>query len=426
MKSLSEKADRKIEEQTERFVQAHRELVRRGLKLTLFRGIPSPEQLSLSQEMLSSPGLNFTSMDGLDARNYGDLQGLRETRELFAPMLGTKPDQVVVGGNSSLSIMHDTIVHALLKGVPGGSQPWTREPQIQFLCPVPGYDRHFKICEDLGIKMINVPLTGEGPDPEIVEELVKDPSVKGMWCVPRFSNPSGETYSSSVVERLSSLRTGAADFRLFWDNAYAVHEMSDKPSELANILERCEKAGHPDRPFVFSSTSKITFAGAGFGLFASSKNNVQWFLKQTSRQTIGPDKLNQLRHVRFLKDMDGIRRHMQKHRSIIEPKFRLIEQIFAKQLEPWKVARWNHPEGGYFVSLNALPGTAKRVVQLAAEAGIQLVPAGATYPYGLDPEDSNVRIAPTFPSLDEIKEAAEGIAICVLLAASEKRGTERS
>jgi aspartate/methionine/tyrosine aminotransferase len=396
----------------------------RGLELDMTRGKPAPDQLDLANEMLAFPGnRDFLSEAGEDTRNYGNLQGLMEARTLFAPMLGVPPAQVVVADNSSLAVMHDCIVWALLKGVPGGTQPWGNAPA--FICPVPGYDRHFALCEEYGIRMLPVPLTGHGPDMDAVEALVADPSVKGMWCVPKYSNPSGEIYCDEAVRRLAAMRTGAADFRLFWDNAYAVHHLTERRHAVANILDACEQAENPDRAFIFGSTSKITLGGAGLALFGSSPANVAWYLACAFKRTIGPDKLNQLRHVRFLKNEAGLTRHMESHRALLAPKFGAVIAVLDSHLSGTGAATWARPEGGYFISLDATPGTAKRVVTLAKHAGLALTAAGCTWPHGRDPHDSNLRLAPTFPSLADVTAAAEGIALCILLASIEKQCTDR-
>jgi DNA-binding transcriptional MocR family regulator len=396
----------------------------RGLELDMTRGKPAPDQLDLANEMLAFPGnRDFLSEAGEDTRNYGNLQGLMEARTLFAPMLGVPAAQVVVADNSSLAVMHDCIVWALLKGVPGGTQPWGNAPA--FICPVPGYDRHFALCEEYGIRMLPVPLTGHGPDMDAVEALVADPSVKGMWCVPKYSNPSGEIYCDETVRRLAAMRTGAADFRLFWDNAYAVHHLTERRHAVANILDACEQAENPDRAFIFGSTSKITLGGAGLALFGSSPANVAWYLARAFKRTIGPDKLNQLRHVRFLKNEAGLMRHMDSHRALLAPKFDAVIAVLDSHLSGTGAATWARPEGGYFICLDATPGTAKRVVTLAKNAGLALTAAGCTWPHGRDPRDSNLRLAPTFPSLADVTAAAEGIALCILLASIEKQCTDR-
>lgn len=393
----------------------------RGLKLDMTRGKPSPEQLDLSNPMLTLPGNgDFYAEGHVDARNYGGLQGLPETRALFSEMVQAPASQIVVGDNSSLALMHGTIASAMLKGVPGSAAPWSQGAPT-FLCPVPGYDRHFAICEEFGIRMIPVPMTGQGPDMDAVERLVADPAVKGIWCVPKYSNPSGETYSEETSRRLAAMETAAPDFRIIWDNAYSVHHLTQDHHTVPDILALCAEAGHPDRAFIFASTSKVTLAGAGLAFFAGSEANVAWYLERAGFRTIGPDKLNQLRHVRFLKDNAGLERHMAAQAAIIAPKFEaLLERLEAK-LGGTGVAEWLKPEGGYFVTVDAVEGTAKRIVSLAKDAGIALTPAGATSPYGRDPQDRTLRLAPTFPSLSDVRAASEGIALCILLAGIEKQ-----
>jgi DNA-binding transcriptional MocR family regulator len=394
----------------------------RGLKLDLTRGKPGPAQLDLSAELLSLPGRrDYLAEGGVDCRNYGGLQGLVEVRRLFSGMMGAPAEQIVAANNSSLALMHDTVVYALLKGTCDSVTPWSKQEEISFLCPVPGYDRHFTICQEYGIRMIPVAMKEDGPDMDEVERLVaRDSSIKGIWCVPKYSNPTGTVYSDATVERLAGMKTAASDFRLFWDNAYAVHHLTSQPVEIANILELCARHEHPNRPFVFASTSKITLPGAGLALFAGSKDNVKWLLERLAPRTIGPDKINHLRHVRFLKDNEGITRLMDRHRAVIEPKFQKVLDIFAEKLSGVADVSWTRPKGGYFISLEVGKGCAKRVVSLAKEAGVVLTPAGATHPYGKDPDDRTIRIAPTFPEPAEVAQAAEGVAICVLLAAAEK------
>lgn len=394
----------------------------KGLNLNLTRGKPSAAQLDLSTELLSLPGpADYVAEDQTDVRNYGGLQGLIEARRLFSGMMGTPAEQIVIANNSSLAIMNDTVVYALLKGTCDSQAPWSRQEEIAFLCPVPGYDRHFTICKDYGIRMIPIALKEDGPDMDEVEKLVADDaSIKGMWCMPKYSNPTGAVYSETVIERLASMKTAAPDFRLYWDNAYAVHHLTDERIEIANILELSARHGHPNRPFVFASTSKITLPGAGLGLFAASTENVKWMLARLTPRTIGPDKINQLRHVRFLKNDDGIQHLMASHRALIEPKFRKVLDIFDRQLSHLQDVRWTRPKGGYFISLDVPAGCARRVVALAREAGIELTPAGATHPNGVDPDDRTIRIAPTFPALAEITDASEGVACCVQLATAEK------
>jgi DNA-binding transcriptional MocR family regulator len=417
-------ADLKTEElqRLHRQVQEEYEAFRaRGLALDMTRGKPAPEQLDLANGLLALPdNRDHNSEAGDDTRNYGGLQGLPEVRALFSPMLGAPPSQIVVGNNSSLAIMHDCIVWALLKGVPGSETPWSQTQAPTFLCPVPGYDRHFAICEEYGIRMLPVPMTGQGPDMDQVEKMVADPAVKGMWCVPKYANPTGESYSEETVRRLAGMRTGAADFRLFWDNAYSVHHLTESHHEIANILDLCESANNPDRAFLFASTSKVTLAGAGLAFFASSSANVRWYLDRAGKRTIGPDKLNQLRHMRFLKSDAGLQRHMEAHRALIAPKFAAVTAVLERRLSGTGVAQWTKPEGGYFISVDGMDGTAKRVVALAKNAGLALTPAGATWPYGRDPYDRTLRLAPTYPPLKDVQIASEGIALCILLAAVEK------
>lgn len=395
----------------------------KGLKLDLTRGKPSPAQLDLSVAMLSLPGAaDYVAEDSTDCRNYGGLQGLAEARKLFSGILGAPPEQVVVVNNSSLALMHDTVVYALLKGTCDSASPWSKQGEIAFLCPVPGYDRHFTICNDYGIRMIPVALNQDGPDMKEVERLVaQDASIKGMWCVPKYSNPTGTVYSDAVIERLAAMKTAAPDFRLYWDNAYCVHHLTSERVEIANILDLCARHGNPNRPFVYASTSKITLAGSGLAMFASSKENVKWLLARLTPRTIGPDKINQLRHVRFLKTESEILQLMTQHRALIAPKFQKVLDIFGEKLAHVPDVSWTKPKGGYFISLSVPKGCAQRVVALAKEAGVALTPAGATHPHGKDPDDRTIRIAPTFPVLSEVAQAAEGVALCVLLAAEELR-----
>jgi len=402
-------------------------LCQTGLKIDMTRGKPSSAQLDLSNAMLTLPGnRDFYQADGGDTRNYfGSMQGLPEARGLFAQMMGAPPERILIGNNSSLALMHDCIVYALLKGVPGGTAPWGAAGPITFLCPAPGYDRHFAICEEYGIRMLAVPLTGSGPDMDVVERLVLEPSVRGMWCVPKYSNPTGETYSDEVIQRIASMPTGAADFRVFWDNAYGVHHLTEHRSEIANLLHLSQQAGHPDRPLMFASTSKMTFGGGGLGLLAASEANIAWFVAGSSKRTIGPDKLNQLRHVRFLRDHTGIESLMAQHRKLLAPKFKAVEAAFARRLQGTDFARWSKPLGGYFVSVDVYNGCAARVVELAKQAAILLVPAGQTFPYRNDPNDSNLRIAPSFPEVAQVAAAAEGIAICIDYAVAERLSAGR-
>ena len=388
-----------------------------GLKLDMSRGKPSPAQLDLANALLERLD-GYKAADGTDTRNYGGAVGLPEARKLFAELLDLPAAQVVVDGSASLALMHDSIVFNLLYGAPGGS-PWAGQP-ITFLCPVPGYDRHFAICEALGIKMINIPMTEAGPDMDLVEKLVAaDASIKGMWCVPKYSNPGGVVFSDTVVARLAAMKTAAPDFRLFWDDAYRFHHLGERKLAVANIVTACEAAGHADRAIVFASTSKITLAGAGMAALASSPANIAWWQKHASVRSIGPDKINQLRHVRFLKDAAGVEAIMEQHRQLLKPKFDAVHAQFKAILGDVEGVSWTHPEGGYFIDLLTPPGAAKRTVELAREAGVTLTPAGASFPYGKDPQDRHIRIAPSFPSLEEITQAARGIALALRLAAGK-------
>ncbi len=386
-----------------------------GLKLDMSRGKPAPEQLDLSNALLDGLG-DYKAADGTDTRNYGGAVGLPEARALFGALLDAPPSQVVVDGSASLSLMHDVIVYSLLFGVPGHA-PWIAQRPISFLCPVPGYDRHFSICESLGIKMINIPMGADGPDMDLVEKLAAaDPSIKGMWCVPKYSNPGGIVYSDEVVRRLAAMPTAAPDFRLLWDDAYRFHHLGEEKIAIANVLQECVNAGHPDRVFLFGSTSKITLAGAGLAALAASPANIAWWQSHASVRSIGPDKVNQLRHVRFLKDRANIEALMEAHRQLLKPKFDAVLAQFDAYLGDVAGVSWTLPQGGYFIDLVTPPGMAKRTVALAKEAGITLTPAGAAFPYGKDPDDSHIRIAPSFPSLDEITQAAKGIALALRVA----------
>jgi len=396
-------------------------LVGRGLSLDITRGKPSPRQLDLANELLALPGDVRAAEDGTDVRNYGGLKGLLELRRIFAGALQVPVEQLLAAGNSSLELMHDVVVQALLSRVPGSERRWADEPRIAFLCPVPGYDRHFALTERFGIEMIQVPMTDEGPDMDVVERLVaEDAGIKGIWCVPKYSNPSGVTYGDETVRRLAAMNTAAGDFRVFWDNAYAVHHLTEVETPLADFLALCAEHGNPDRALVFGSTSKITLAGSGVAFLGASEANIAWWLGVVAKRTIGPDKVNQLRHALFLKDEDGVRAHMRRHAGIIAPKFAAVERILEEELGGSGLASWTRPVGGYFISLTVPDGTAKEVVRLAKEAGIALTPAGATHPHGDDPADAIIRIAPTYPDLAEVEEAIRGLAVCVRLAAAQR------
>lgn len=392
-----------------------------GLKLDMSRGKPAPAQLDLSKEMLTHclDG-EYVSENGIDCRNYGVLDGIYEAKRLLMPMLGVERDEIIIGGNSSLQLMYDTIARAMLLGVLGGRKPWSKYEHVKFLCPAPGYDRHFAICQSMGIEMITVPYLSDGPDMDMIEKLVsEDEEIKGIWCVPMYSNPEGITYSDEVVRRFANLSPKADDFRIFWDNAYCVHHLTDTPDHVLNILEECKKTGKENMVFEFTSTSKISFPGGGLAAIGASKANIDFIKSQMTYQTIGYDKLNQLRHARFFKDFDGIKAQMEKHRAIIWPKFEVVLNALEKEIAPCGIGSWHKPNGGYFISFNGLDGTAKRTVALCKEAGVVMTGAGATFPYGVDPRDRNIRIAPTFPTVEELGKAMEVFCVSAKLAAVE-------
>ena len=401
-------------------LDAYRTLQKEGLTLDLTRGKPSPAQLDLSAELLSLPGDDYKDSKGTDTRNYGGLNGLPELRGIFAEIMQVPVDQVIAGDNASLAMMHDTLVFSLLRGTPDSPRPWVEEDEVTFICPVPGYDRHFALTEQYGVKMVPVEMNDDGPDMAAVRALASDPSVKGMWLVPTYGNPSGAVVSEAVAAELAALETAAPDFRILWDNAYAVHHLTEERTKTADIVGLCAASGHPNRAIVYASTSKITFAGSGVCFFGSSAENVEWYLTNLGKRTIGPDKVNQLRHARYLGDVDGVHQLMEQHRAIIAPKFEAVLEILRDRLGPHDIATWSEPKGGYFVSLDVADGTASRVVELCREAGIAMTPAGASFPYGEDPRDRNIRIAPTFPSIEELRTAIDGLATCVLLAAAEQ------
>ena len=426
---MSEYLKMSKEELAEEFKAVHREYERlRALHLSLdmSRGKPGFDNMDLSGEMFDLVGndTGFKNISGIDCRNYGGLDGLAELKDLFGKILGLEPDQIIVGGNSSLNMMYDTIAQGMTHGM--GGEPWCRQGRLKFLCPVPGYDRHFAITEFFGFEMIPVKMTPEGPDMDAVEERVHDRSGQRTGCVPKYSNPEGITYSDGVVRRMARLKPAAGDFRIFWDNAYAVHDLYDEGDKLLNIYDECVKAGNPDLPIIFLSTSKITFPGAGVAAEAGSPNNVAMIKSRMKYQTIGPDKLNQLRHARMFRTVSDVERHMKRHAAILRPKFESVLNELQNQLAGTGIAQWTNPRGGYFISLNVLDGCAKRVEQLCANAGMILTPAGATYPYGNDPHDSNIRIAPTYPSLEEIKKASVVLCVAVRCAALEKLLEEKS
>ena len=394
-----------------------------NLKLDMSRGKPGKSQLDMEADFFNmlNPNVNFNSERGIDCRNYGELTGIHEARKLMADMIGVEDEQIIIFGNSSLNIMYDTVARSMLFGV-CGSTPWCKLGSVKFLCPVPGYDRHFAITEAFGIEMIPVPMTDEGPDMDLVEKYVsEDAAVKGIWCVPKYGNPSGITYSDAVVERLASLKPAADDFRIYWDNAYAIHDLyDDRHDELKEILSSCSEAGNPDMVFEFCSTSKITFPGSGIAAMASSAKNLEFIREHIRIQTIGHDKLNQLRHFRYFKDVAGMKAHMRKHAALIRPKFRVILNALEQELTGLDIGTWTDPNGGYFISFNAMDGCAKEIVRLCREAGVVLTGAGATYPYHNDPHDSNIRLAPTYPSLEELTQATEDLILCIKIASVEK------
>ena len=394
-----------------------------NLKLDMSRGKPAAEQLDLAMDMLDL--LDSKSVlkaeNGMDLRNYGILDGIPEAKRLMAEVLECEEKNVIVYGNSSLNIMYDQVSRAMTLGICGNT-PWSKLDKVKFLCPVPGYDRHFAITELFGIEMINVPLYADGPDMDMVEEYVNnDPAVKGIWCVPKYANPSGSSYSDETVRRFAALKPAAADFRIFWDNAYCVHHLyEDKQDKILNVLEECEKAGNPDMVFEFCSTSKVTFPGAGIAALASSEKNIADIKKQMTIQTIGHDKINQLRHVLYFKNLDGIKTHMMKHAALIRPKFELLDELMTAEIASRGIGTWINPVGGYFICFETLEGCAKNVVAKCKEAGVTMTGAGAPFPYGKDPKDNVIRIAPTFPSVEELKKAAEVFVVCVRLASVEK------
>ena len=395
----------------------------KGLSLNMARGKPGFSQLALSMKMLDeiNSSSDMRTLLGNDTRNYGDLDGIGECRQLMADMMETKKENIVVYGNSSLNIMYDTVSRSMTHGV-NGSTPWCKLDKVKFLCPVPGYDRHFKITEFFGIEMINIPLLDDGPDMDLVEQYVNtDPAVKGIWCVPKYANPTGISYSDNVIKRFAALKPAAEDFRIFWDNAYCIHHLyMDKKVHILNIIDECEKAGNPDMVYMFGSTSKITFPGSGVSAIATSPKNVEFIKKQLTVQTIGHDKINQLRHTRFFKDIDGMKAHMDKHAEILRPKFEAVINEFDRELSGLEIGTWTRPVGGYFISFDALDGCAKAIVAKCKEAGVVLTGAGATFPYGKDPKDSNIRIAPSFPEPEELEAAARIFVLCVKLVSIDK------
>ncbi len=405
-----------------RLLSKYNEYKADDVKLDMARGKPDKQQLDISEEILGLITKNeqCIASDGTDCRNYGGLDGLASAKELFADVFGLRAENIILGGNSSLNMMYDTVARAYSFGLCDSDRPWCMEEKIKFLCPSPGYDRHFAICELFGIEMITVEMHSDGPDMDTVKKYVEsDSAVKGIWCVPKYSNPTGIVYSDDVIRAFAALKPAARDFRIFWDNAYAIHDFG-KNIEILNILDECEKAGSPNMPIMFASTSKITFPGSGVALMSASTDNLNHMKKQLSIQTIGPDKINQLRHVAFFKNKQGMMAHMKRHADILRPKFEAVIDAFEKELSGTGIASWTTPCGGYFISFDSLPGCASAIYKLAFDAGLTLTNVGATYPYGKDPKDSNIRIAPSFPTPEEMAQAADLFVLCVKLVSVEK------
>ncbi len=418
---------KQLEVEEAALVKQYEELKSKDYKIDMTRGKPCKEQLDLSEDMLKTISCNadcFTDY-GFDCRNYGLVDGLDYAKKIFSEIIGVPWQQIIVGGNSSLNLMYDAMARCMLYGVYGGNGPWIKMDKVKFLCPVPGYDRHFAICESLGIEMVNVPLLADGPDMDMVEELIKDEAVKGIWCVPKYSNPTGTTYSASVVKRLASMKPASKDFRIFWDNAYVVHDIYEDGDTLIDILPECEKYGNGNMPFIFTSTSKITYPGSGVSALGTSKENNEHIKSIMQKQTIGHDKMNMWRHVKYFKSADGIREYMKKHAEILRPKFEVCQKVLTEQLEECGIAIWTKPKGGYFISLNLYAGCAFNTVQLAKEAGVVLTDAGATFPYHKDPGDSNIRIAPSFPKIEELEQGMYVLCTCAKLAAVRKLISEK-
>jgi len=420
---LTKATKAELEEQLKSLNEQYEGYKARNLKLDMSRGKPGADQLDACEGMLTAVKASAdTVYEGLDTRNYGVMEGIPACRRMFAELLEVPMEQVLAGGNASLTFMYDTVDRLMLFGAAGVDQPWIKLDKVKFLCPVPGYDRHFAICQQFGIEMINIPMDENGPDMDMVEELVStDEAIKGIWCVPKYSNPQGFSYSDETVRRFAALKPAAKDFRIFWDNAYAIHHLyEDEQDEILDILSECEKAGNADMVYEFVSTSKVSFPGGGVAAVAASKANVDEILKSMTVQTIGYDKINMLRHVRFFKDLDGLKEHMRKHSQILRPKFEAVLKVLNSELGGLDIAEWTEPKGGYFISFESMEGCAKEIVAKCKEAGVVLTVAGATFPYGKDPKDSNIRIAPTFPTQEELEAAADLFVLCVKLVSVEK------
>ena len=420
MESFREMSKEELQAQEVEVNKKYQEFKDLHLSLNMARGKPAPDQIDHANGMLETM-TDYHAKDGLDVRNYGVLDGLPEMKEIFSDLLDIPAKNIIVGGNASLNLMFDQMMRLVVFGT-AGEKPWGQLEKVKFLCPAPGYDRHFAITERFGIEMINIPMSESGPDMGMVEEYVsKDASVKGIWCVPKYSNPQGYTYSEETVKRMAALKPAAEDFRIFWDNAYVIHDLyDDNKDEIADIISECEKAGNPDMVFEFASTSKVSFPGSGIAALATSANNIADIKKQLTIQTIGHDKLNQLRHVRFFKDINGLKEHMRKHAEFMRPKFEAVESVLEEELGGLGIGSWTEPKGGYFISFEAMDGCAKAIVAKCKEAGVKLTGAGATFPYGKDPKDSNIRIAPSFPTPEEMKQAADLFVLCVKLVSVEK------
>ena len=410
-----------LQKQEELLLKEYEKQKEKGLKIDMTRGKPCSEQLDLSEGMLTAISTNADCLTeyGFDCRNYGLVDGLDYAKKIFSDIIGVPWNQIIVGGNSSLNLMYDAVARYMLYGV-NGEKPWVKQEKIKFLCPVPGYDRHFAICESLGIEMVNVPLLADGPDMDMVEKLIKDETVKGMWCVPKYSNPTGITYSPSIIKRIAAMKPAAKDFRMFWDNAYAVHDIYENGDVLLDILPECEACGNGNMPLIFTSTSKITYPGSGVSAIGGSKENIDYIKSIMQKQTIGHDKMNMWRHVKYFKNADGIREYMKKHAAILRPKFEICQKVLEENLADTGVAMWTKPKGGYFISLNVYAGCAMKTVELAKEAGVVVTEAGATFPYHKDPGDTNIRIAPSFPKTDELEKGMEVLCACAKLAAVQK------